>query len=39
LTEVAFDGHPERFGVGVARSSADTPNAVSLPTRLFTFAT
>jgi hypothetical protein len=39
LEEVAFDGEPERFGVGVARARADAPRAAAatLPDRLFTF--
>ena len=39
LTEVAFDGEPERYGVGVARSRTDRPSGAVVPTttRLFTF--
>jgi hypothetical protein len=40
LTEVAFDGAPETFGVGVARrdrSPADGPDGPRLPAHLFTF--
>ena len=35
LTELTFDGEPEPFGVGVARST--TPTTGELPQRLFTF--
>jgi hypothetical protein len=38
LDEVAFDGDPERFGVGVARAPADRQAAPLTATRLFTFA-
>jgi len=38
LDEVAFDGDPERFGVGVARAPADRPATPLTATRLFTFA-
>lgn len=38
LVEVAFDGEPERFGVGVARWPGPTAPG-PLPARLFTFAT
>lgn len=40
LTEVAFDGAPEAFGVGVARrdgSAGDGAHRPRLPVRLFTF--
>ncbi len=37
LDEVAFDGEPESFGVGVARRPLDATAAVELPPRLFTF--
>jgi hypothetical protein len=37
LTEVAFDGDPERFGVGVARAPAGGPSALPSDTRLFSF--
>jgi hypothetical protein len=39
LTEVAFDGAPEAFGVGVARrdGSAGDGARPRLPARLFTF--
>ncbi len=36
LLELAFDGEPERFGVGVARAGPTAPPA-ELPARLFTF--
>ncbi len=38
LDEVAFDGDPEPFGVGVARAPADLPATPLTATRLFTFA-
>ena len=38
LAEVAFDGEPERFGVGVAQAPADLPEVPLTATRLFTFA-
>jgi len=37
LGEVAFDGAPEQFGVGVARRPAGDGCISSLPARLFTF--
>jgi SAM-dependent methyltransferase len=37
LDEVAFDGEPERFGVGVARAPAGLPDVPFSATRLFTF--
>ncbi len=37
LSEVAFDGDPERFGVGVARKRTDAPSTSPATTRLFTF--
>jgi hypothetical protein len=38
FTEVAFDGEPEPFGVGVARApDASAARAASLPARLFSF--
>lgn len=37
LEEVAYDGEPELFGVGVARSGPSTPTEATLPDRLFTF--
>ena len=38
LEEVAFDGAPERFGVGVARRPVGNRCVSALPARLFTFA-
>jgi hypothetical protein len=38
LTEVSFDGEPERFGVGVARCTTTSVAATSKTSRLFTFA-
>jgi hypothetical protein len=38
LDEVAFDGDPERFGVGVARAPADHTADALTATRLFTFS-
>ena len=37
LSEVAFDGDPERFGVGVARLNKDRPSLPPTATRLFSF--
>ena len=37
LSEVAFDGDPERFGVGVARLSTDRSSTLPSKTRLFSF--
>ena len=37
LREVAYDGEPERYGVGVARGEASTPSERRVPDRLFTF--
>ena len=37
LTEVAFDGDPEPFGIGVARSGSTPTVDCTLPDRLFTF--
>ena len=37
LTEVAFDGDPERFGVGVARSATNHPTSPPNNLRLFSF--
>ena len=38
LREVAFDGEPESFGVGVARAAAaPPPRQQPLPDRLFRF--
>lgn len=37
LTEVAFDGEPETFGVGVARAGVPRPVGPPLPDRLFRF--
>ena len=37
LREVAFDGDPETFGVGVARAGGAPPTAAPLPDRLFRF--
>lgn len=37
LTEVAFDGDPERFGVGVARSAAHQSTVPPSGMRLFSF--
>ena len=37
LTEVSFDGDPERFGVGVARSAAIHPKVRPSSMRLFSF--
>jgi hypothetical protein len=37
LEEVAFDGDPEPFGVGVARLLTEPDQARKLPDRLFTF--
>jgi hypothetical protein len=37
LQELAFDGEPERFGVGVARATARSSTSQPVPTRLFTF--
>ena len=37
LSEVAFDGDPERFGVGVARKGTEAPSTSPTTTRLFTF--
>lgn len=37
LTEVAFDGDPEPFGVGVARFPDSAEATGSVPPRLFTF--
>jgi hypothetical protein len=35
MAEVAFDGHPEAYGVGVCR--VEGPSSAALPDRLFTF--
>jgi hypothetical protein len=37
LEEIAYDGEPELFGVGVACAGASAPAARELPDRLFTF--
>lgn len=37
LEEVAFDGHSEPFGVGVARAATPAPAAEPVPVRLFEF--
>jgi len=37
LNEVAFDGDPERFGVGVASASNEPASKRIVPSRLFTF--
>lgn len=37
LTEIAFDGEPERDGVGVARLQAEAPQSDSDTQRLFHF--
>ena len=37
LTEVAFDGDPERFGVGVAQSATNHPTTPPNNMRLFSF--
>jgi hypothetical protein len=38
MTEVAFDGEPESFGVGVAQTATRPAGAAPpLPGRLFTF--
>ena len=37
LSEVAFDGDPEPFGVGVARKRKHTPSTSPTTTRLFNF--
>ena len=37
LSEVAFDGDPERFGVGVAYLNRDRPSRPPTATRLFSF--
>ena len=35
--EVAYDGEPERYGVGVGRLTSPPPGPTALPARLFTF--
>jgi hypothetical protein len=37
LQEIAFDGEPERFGVGVARAIGRPHTTQAVPSRLFTF--
>lgn len=37
VDEIAFDGHPERFGVGVARAAATTPTQPPATGQLFGF--
>ncbi|MGH9270531.1 MAG: SAM-dependent methyltransferase [Ilumatobacteraceae bacterium] len=37
LSEISFDGEPERFGVGVARGGKMLPCTQRTPSRLFTF--